>query len=253
VTVNMTGRLPAKVHALQFATENLFEMQDNLFEMQDTTPTAQGPKVVASPLDVDVRHDRMESILLSLMDTFDAGNGTNAATPQSDVCHDDLSSWQSRKCDGDGFGSQDLTGVSVAIPQLAVCHVDLISWQCHADLSSWQSRKCDGDAFGSQDLTGVAGLELEHSFNQDIPALWHHHKEECLESAYATQKKEASVPQDPYMYSKGPLAPTADTLPTVAMTRTLEAIPTQDLLSLTSVQELYQEKRGQRGTHVSLT
>jgi len=205
----MTGRLPAKVHALQFATENLFEMQDNLFEMQDTTPTAQGPKVVASPLDVDVRHDRMESILLSLMDTFDAGNGTNAATPQSDVCHDDLSSWQSRKCDGDGFGSQD--------------------------------------------LTGVAGLELEHSFNQDIPALWHHHKEECLESAYATQKKEASVPQDPYMYSKGPLAPTADTLPTVAMTRTLEAIPTQDLLSLTSVQELYQEKRGQRGTHVSLT
>jgi len=205
----MTGRLPAKVHALQFATENLFEMQDNLFEMQDTTPTAQGPKVVASPLDVDVRHDRMESILLSLMDTFDAGNGTNAATPQSDVCHDDL--------------------------------------------SSWQSRKCDGDAFGSQDLTGVAGLELEHSFNQDIPALWHHHKEECLESAYATQKKEASVPQDPYMYSKGPLAPTADTLPTVAMTRTLEAIPTQDLLSLTSVQELYQEKRGQRGTHVSLT
>jgi len=259
----MTGLLPAKVHALHYATENLFEMQNMI-------PTAQGPKVAESPLDLDVRDIRMQSILLSLMDTFDAGNGTAAAIPKSAVCHADLSSWQSFKRDGDGFGSQDLTSVDAAspqlavghvdlsswqsrkrdgngfgcqdltsvdapIPQLAVGHVDLSSWQCQADLSSWQSRKCDGNGFGSQDLAGVAGLEsLEHSFDHATPALWHRHKYECLKSANSTQKKEVS---NPYIYSKGPLAPTADTLPTVATTRTLDAIPTQDLLSLSSLQE----------------
>mmetsp|Transcript_68779 Transcript_68779/g.136082 ORF Transcript_68779/g.136082 Transcript_68779/m.136082 type:complete len:154 (+) Transcript_68779:106-567(+) len=82
-------------------------------------PTALGPEVAASPTNLDLRDGRMECILLSLMDTFGTGTGTDARIP----------------------------------------HADLKSWQCHADVSSWQSQKCGIDRFDGQKLTGPQLLE----------------------------------------------------------------------------------------------
>jgi len=117
----------------------------------------------------------------------------------------------------DTFGTGICT--DAAISQSAVCHADHMSCQCHADLSSWQSEKCDSDRFGGQEVTGP----------------------QCLEqpSGFATQKTESLVPKGPF---EEPWTPTADTLTTLAMTETLEAIPTQDLPTFESLPELHKDE-----------
>mmetsp|Transcript_98808 Transcript_98808/g.195925 ORF Transcript_98808/g.195925 Transcript_98808/m.195925 type:complete len:172 (-) Transcript_98808:53-568(-) len=86
-----------RVRALSDASENLFEA---------TYMSSKASDAEMAALSLDANNDQMQSILLSLLDTFDCGESAHASPIRhGKFCHDNLGSWHSKKLNGNSLSS----------------------------------------------------------------------------------------------------------------------------------------------------